>query len=204
LSIAASLTSPIAVADRTGIGSLDRASQTLPIPLGGLVPAHRQTSALRRAMRRHRTAPLLTIALAASAIGVWLSAGSPEFQVGSDAAGLHVDGVTLSPVAESVAGTRIFSGAATIAITTASGVVRAGSVMTWNGSLATGRCVLRRSPAGASETCVYSIGTRRLTSVDLFVVGTNTWRRRYSDGVDITIGVSTAATLIPLPFPFGR
>lgn len=168
------------------------------------MPAHRQTSALRRAMRRHRTALLLTIASAAGAIGALLSAGSPAFEVGSDAAGLHVDGVTLSPVAEPVAGTRVFSGAATIAITTASGVARAGSVMTWNGSLTTGRCVLRRTPAGASETCTYSIGTQRLTSVDHFVEETHKWSRHYSDGVDITIGVSPDATLIPLPFPFGR
>lgn len=165
---------------------------------------HRHTSALRRGLRRHRTAPMLAMALAASAIGVWLSAGSPAFEVGSDAAGLHVDDVTLSPVAESVAGTRIFSGAATIAITTEHGVVRAGAVMTWNGSLATGRCVLRRSSAGASEACVYNVGARRMTSVDRFVDGTQTWSRHYSDGVDITIGVSAAATLIPLPFPFGR
>ena len=61
---------------------------------------HRHTSALRRGLRRHRTAPMLAMALAASAIGVWLSAGSPAFEVGSDAAGLHVDDVTLSPVAE--------------------------------------------------------------------------------------------------------
>jgi hypothetical protein len=165
---------------------------------------HRHTSALRRGMRRHRTAPMLAIALAASAIGVWLSASSPEFEVGSDGSGLHIDDVTLSPVTESLAGTRIFSGAATIAITTESGVVRAGAVMTWNGSLATGRCVLRRGSAGASETCEYNVGTRRMTSIDRFVDGTQTWSRHYSDGVDITIRVSSAATLIPLPFPFGR
>ncbi len=203
-SIAASLTSPIAVADRAGTGSLDRTPQTLPIPLGGLAPAHRQTSALRRGLHRHRGAPLVALALVASGGGVWLSAGTPAFEVGRDAAGLHVDGMTLSPIAELVAGTRVFTGAATLAITTRSGVVRAGSVMTWNGVLASGRCVLRRGVAGSSETCVYSIGTTRLTSADRFVDATRTWSRHYSDGVDITIGVSAAATLIPLPFPFGR
>lgn len=192
--------------DRVGgrAGSLDRAPQTLPVPLGGLAPAHRRTSALRRTLRRHRTAPLLALALVASASGVWLSADPPAFEVGMDAAGLHVDGVTLLRAAESVAGTQIFTGAATVAITTTSGVIRAGSVMTWNGVLTTGRCELRRGPAGASETCMYSLGTRRLTSVDLFVTSTRTWRRHYSDGVDITIGVSAPAALIPLPFPFGR
>jgi hypothetical protein len=203
-SVAVSLMSPIAVADRIGVGSLDRAPQTLPIPLGGLAPAHRHTGALRRGLRRHRTTPLLAIGLAASTIGVLLSAGSPAFEVGIDAAGLHIDGMTLSPIAESAPGSRIFSGAATIAITTAPDAVRAGSVMTWNGFLATGRCVLRRSSGGATETCVYSIGTRRLTSVDRFVDRTDTWSRHYTDGVDISIGVSAAATLIPLPFPFGR
>ena len=195
--------SPTVVADRAGTRSLDRAAQTLPIPLGGLAPAHRHASALRRGLRRHRTAPLLAIALASSVIGVWLSAAPPAFEVGEDAAGLHIDGVTLLPVAHSTAGTRIFSGAATIAITTASGVVRAGSVMTWNGSLATGQCVLRRSAAGATETCVYSIGTRRIASTDRYVYRTHAWSRHYNDGADITIGVSAAGALIPLPFPFG-
>lgn len=192
--------------DRVGgrAGSLDRAPQSLPVPLGGLAPAHRHTSAPRRIPHRLRTAPLLALALVASAGGVCLSADLPAFEVERDAAGLHFDGVTLSPLAELVAGTQIFTGAATVAITTTFGLIRAGSVMTWNGVLTTGRCVLRRGPAGTSETCVYSIGTRRLTSVDRFVDETRTWRRHYSDGGDITIGVSSAATLIPLPFPLGR
>lgn len=185
-------------------GALDRAPQILPVPLGGLAPAHRRTTALKRIVRRHRSTPLLALAFAAGAGGVWLSTASRTFEAGRDAAGVHVDGLTLTPAVQSVAGTQIFTGAAAMVITTASGVIRGGAVMTWNGVSATGRCTLRRDAAGVSETCMYSMGTTRLTSVDRFDATTRTWKRRYGDGVEITMTVPTGTQLIPVPFPLAR
>ncbi len=199
------------MADRAIVGSpdktasLDRSAQTLPVPLGGLAPVHRRSTALGRTLRRHRSAPLFAAALAASCTGAWLSTSPRSFDAGQYATGIHVDDWTLALAAQSAAGTQVFTGAATVAIeTTPSGVVRAGAVMTWNGVRTTGRCVLARSATGAGETCVYEIGPTRLTSKDTYVTGTRTWSRRYGDGVEIAISVPSGSALIPVPFPLGR
>jgi len=156
-------------------------------------------------LRRYRSAPMMALALAAAGSGVWLSISPRSFEAGVDAVGVHVDGVVLTPVAQSAAGTKVFTGAATLVIMFASpGIVRAGAVTTWNGVLTTGRCVLIGSAAGASETCQYDLGTALLTSTDAFVSRTRTWHRRYSDRGEITITVPAGSALIPIPFPLGR
>lgn len=185
-------------------GSLDRSPQTLPVPLGGLVPAHRHTTALRRTLRRHRSAPLLALGLVAAAGGVWLSTPA-GFQAGRDQAGVHVDDLTLSRVRQTVAGTEIFGGSATLVITTGAVVSRGGAVMSWNGVPATGRCVLVHAvSAETRETCDFTIGATRLTAVDRFDPVIRTWSRRYDDGDEITIALPAGASLIPIPFPLGR
>jgi hypothetical protein len=199
------------VGDRAILGSpdriaaLDRGAQTLPIPLGGLAPAHRRPTAVKRMLGRHRSAPLIAAALLAAGIGIWLSTSTRSFDVGQDATGIHIDDMTLAPTGQSVAGLQVFTGAATVAVVvTPSRLVRAGAVMTWNGLHATGRCVLARSGTGATETCAYVIGATRLTSVDTYIAGTRAWSRRYGDGVEIAIHVPRGSTLIPVPFPLGR
>ena len=186
-------------------GSLERSSQTLPVPLGGLAPVHRHSTALRRALRRYRSTPMMALALAAAGIGVWLSVSPRSFDAGLDAVGVHVDDMVLTPVAQSAVGTKVFTGAATLVLAVGSpGIVRAGAVTTWNGVPTTGRCVLIGGAAGASETCQYELGTARLTSTDAYVARTRTWHRRYSDGDEITITVPAGSALIPIPFPLGR
>jgi hypothetical protein len=147
----------------------------------------------------------MALALAAAGGGVLLSTSPRSFDAGVDAVGVHVDDAILTPVAQSAAGTKVFTGAATLVIVVASpGIVRAGAVTTWNGVLTTGRCVLIGGAAGASETCQYDLGTALLTSIDSFVVRTRTWHRRYSDGGEIAITVPAGSALIPVPFPLGR
>ncbi len=196
----------IDVGNRLGniAGSLDRSPQTLPVPLGGLAPVHRHTTALKRMMRRHRSAPLLALGLVAAAGGVWLSTPS-GFQAGRDRAGVHIDDLLLSRVADTVAGTEIFTGSATLVIKTVAEVSRSGAVMAWNGVPTTGRCVLiHATSADTRETCDFTIGATRLTAVDGFDPVTRTWVRRYDDGREITIDVPTGASLVPIPFPLGR
>jgi hypothetical protein len=168
------------------------------------VPAHRHTTALKRTLRRHRSAPLLALGLMAAAGGVWLSTPS-GFQAGRDQAGVHVGELTLSRALQTAAGTEIFTGRATLVITAAAGVSRGGAVMTWNGVPATGRCVLVQGvSAEARETCDFTLGAIRLTAVDRFDPVMRTWRRRYDDGDEITIALPAGASLIPIPFPLGR
>jgi hypothetical protein len=185
--------------------SLERSTQTLPVPLGGLAPVHRHSTALRRTLRRHRSAPMMAVALAAAGSGVWLSTSPRSFNAGDEVVGVRVDDVILTPVAQSAVGTKVFTGAATLVIEVASPrMVRAGAVTTWNGVPTTGRCVLISGAPGASETCQYDLGTARLTSTDSFVARTRTWHRRYSDGGEIAITVPAGSALIPIPFPLGR
>jgi hypothetical protein len=147
---------------------------------------------------------VLAAALASAIAGIWLSTSTRTFSAGQDANGIHIDDMTLTPAPQAIVGTQIFTGAATMAITMTPSMARAGAVMTWNGVLTTGRCVLARRSAGAAETCVYAIGATRLTSTDTFVAVTRTWSRRYGDGVEIAIHVPRGSALIPIPFPLGR
>jgi hypothetical protein len=183
----------------------DRSNQTLPVPLSGLAPVHRHSTAMGRTLRRHRSVPLMALAFAAFGCGVWLSTSPRSFDSGGDAAGVHIGDMTLTPVAQQGSGTTIFTGAATLVIVAPSPrTERAGAVMTWNGVPTTGRCVLTDGAAVASEMCEYEIGAARLTSTDSFTAATRTWHRRYSDGVEITIAVPAGSEVIPIPFPLGR
>jgi hypothetical protein len=188
-----------------GAPSPQRSAQTLPIPLGGLVPVHRHATALRRRLRQHRSAPMLALTLVAIGGGIWLSISPRTFNAGRDAIGVQVDDLTLTPSANATAGTAVFSGAATLVVVTApSGLIKGGAVMIWNGLRTTGRCVLLERAGGATETCEFGVGATRLTSSDRYVARTRTWNRRYGDGVDVTISVPSGSMPIPIPFPLGR
>jgi hypothetical protein len=166
---------------------------------------HRGTTRFRRAVRQYRSIPILALAVAFAAVGVWLSVSARPVEFGLDGSGIHVDGVTLTRIAQSGRGSETFTGAATMVIDTApSGVVTAAAVMNWNGLAATGRCVLRHGAATIAETCTYELGLHRLTSTDRFSVATRTWHREYGDGVGISIVVPAGSTVIPIPFPLGR
>jgi hypothetical protein len=166
---------------------------------------HRNSTAIQRVLRRHRSAPLLALALVAAGTGAWLSTSPRSFDAGRDGAGVHIDGFVLEPVAQSPAGTQVFTGVASLVIAKASaGVVHAGAVMTWNGSSVSGRCVLALRAAGTREVCDYLIGSARLSATDTYSAATRTWHRRYSDGVEVAVEVPGGTTLIPIPFPLGR
>ena len=185
--------------------SLPRSAQTLPVPLAGLAPVHRRPTAVRRMLRRQRTAPILALALIAAAGGVWLSTSPRSFDAGNDASGVHIDDILLTPVAPSTPRMHLFTGAASLAIATAlDGTMRAGAVMTWNGVFTTARCELHPGDGSAVETCDYDMGTVRLTSMDSYSAQSRVWHRRYGDGVEIAIAVPSGTALIPIPFPLGR
>ena len=198
------------MADRTVLRTvaqppLARSTQTLPVPLGGLAPVHRRTTNWRRTVRAHRSVATLLLALISAAAGVWLSAAPRSFDAGKDGAGVHVDGTTLTLVAQETPGSQVFTGAATLVLDTASsGVITAAAVMTWNGISATVRCAFLRNGTGGVESCVYELGSQRLSSIDRFSASSQTWYRQYSDGVAVTISVPQGSIVIPVPFPLGH
>ena len=186
--------------------SLNRATQVLPIPLGGLAPAHRRPSGWGRAWRRHQAAALLGLASVAAGSGIWLSSHPPSFSAGEDARGIHVGDITLAPIKSRLFNDVLaFAGVASMAVRTLdAGTVHAGAVMTWNGRPSTGRCVLLSITSAARETCNFQIGSTRLTATDWFDIKARTWHRRYDDGMAIAISVPTGLTVVPIPFPLGR
>ncbi len=148
---------------------------------------------------------LALLALAAAGSGAWLSTAPRAHLVAMDAGGVRVDDVLLTPSASGRStGLQVFTGVATLALSVpASGIVRGGAVMTWNGRATTGRCVLNMS-THTTDACEFSIGTTRLDAVDSFDRTSNTWHRHYSDGVDTAINVADGSALIPVPFPVGH
>jgi hypothetical protein len=188
------------------VTALDRTTQVLPVPLGGLNPVRRQPSALLRSCRRHQSAALVALAALATGGAVWLSTSPRSFMVEESAGAVRVDGVVLvASIAESRTGGRVFTGQASLALSAVkSGTLTGAAVMTWKGGAATGRCVLHLLSSGASEVCQFASGATRLASADSFDVASRIWHRHYRDGVDITITVPRGSDLIPIPFPLGR
>jgi hypothetical protein len=126
--------------------------------------------------------------------------------VSISASEVQVDGAVLTALTEQVVpGMRVFSGPASLAITAPrGGMSRAGAVMTWGGLATTGQCILVVVAAEASDTCRFTMGPTQLSAVDTLDARADVWRRRYADGVDVTIAVPAGGPLIPIPFPLGR
>jgi len=184
----------------------DRARQVLPVPLGGMVPARRRRPAWLRRWRQYQTGMLFLLALSAAGGGAWLSTTPRTHVVSMGSGGVRVDDIVLTRSAsEPATGFQVFTGAATLALSVpAPGIMRAGAVMTWNGHVTTGSCVVHMSGHATVESCDFNIGATRLAAVDTFDRASSTWRRRYSDGIDIAITVPDGSPLIPVPFPVGH
>ncbi len=148
----------------------------------------------------------MVLALIAAGTGVWLSTSPRPHVVAMDPGGVRVDDIVLTRLAsEPSAGLQLFTGVATLALSRAgSGVMRGGAVMTWNGHVTTGRCVVHMARHATGEACEFRVGTTRLDAVDTFDNTSSTWHRHYSDGVEIAITVPGGSALIPVPFPVGH
>jgi hypothetical protein len=188
------------------IAAVDRRSQVLPIPLGGLSPVRRQSSALLRRYRRHQSAALLAVAGMATGAAVWLSTSPRSFTVEMTASGVRVGDVLLTATAAlATDGIRVFSGQASLALSpTKAGTAHGAAVMLWKGVATTGQCVLHVLPLSAAEACHFKNATAELTAIDTFDFASRLWHRHYGDGVEITIMVPKGGDLIPIPFPLGR
>jgi hypothetical protein len=189
-----------------GAAALDRMPQILPIPLGGLTPVRRRSSAVLRRFRRHQTTALLGLAAVATGGAAWLSTSSRSFTVEVTVGGVRVDDAVLTAsTRHPVGGMRVFTGQASLALTTGdSGSKRAAAVMTLNGVEETGQCEIHVLPMTASEACRFKGGALEFTSAGAFDFASWTWHRRYSDGVEISIKVPRGSELIPIPFPLGH
>ena len=186
---------------------LDRTPQNLPVPLGGLVPAHRNESRLSRNWRRQRARILSVAGLMLAVAGGWLAVATPSLPVYADGRGVHVGEVTLVPLQHQLQqGVRVYTGAVAFAVVDVSPrQVRASAVTTMNGVSVSGVCHLVRTGGGdAREDCAFSVHGATLHSIDVFDSSSHTWRRTYSDGRTASFAVPPGASVVPVPIPLGR
>lgn len=65
--------------------------------------------------------------------------------------------------------------------------------------------MLHPEKARLIDECTFTVGTGRLTSVDVLDPASGSqWQRTYDDGVRASIAVSSNGAAIPVPFPIGR
>jgi len=186
--------------------ALDRTPQNLPVPLGGLVPAHHHESWLTRNMRRQQARILSVSGLALGVIGGWLAVATPSLPVYADENGVHVGELTLLPLQHQPQGMHVYTGSvAFVVIDVSPRQTRASAVTTLNGVSVSGVCHLMRAGGGdAREKCAFSVRGTALHSTDVFDSSTHTWRRTYSDGRTASFGVPPGKSVVPIPIPLGR
>jgi hypothetical protein len=186
---------------------LDRTPQNLPVPLGGLSPAHRDESRLTRTWRRQQARILTAGGVVLGVVGGWLAVAAPSVSVYTDGKSVHIGTVTLLPLREQPnQGVRVYTGAvAFVAVDVSRRETRASAVTSLNGVSVNGVCHLTRTGGeDAREECAFSVNGRALRSIDLFDSSTHTWRRTYSDGRTATFNVPPGTSVVPIPIPLGR
>jgi hypothetical protein len=186
---------------------LDRTPQNLPVPLGGLSPAHRDESRVSRNWRRQQARILTAGGLVLSVVGGWLAIATPSVSVYADGKNVHIGSFTLLPLHERLnQGVRVYTGAAAfVLVEVSASEVRASAVTSLNGASVNGVCHLTRTGgADAREECAFSVRRTALRSTDLFDSSSHTWHRTYSDGRTATFNVPPGTSVVPIPIPLGR
>lgn len=182
----------------------ERRAQNLPIPVGGLAPAHRTQHRLRVWWRRSRVHWVSVLAVALAIAGIAFAVWTPEPAVYEQAGVVHLGNVVLHAAPGAQPNQKLFTGDAALAITGSADRMKAAAVTSINGVPTTGWCNLRTTADGdASEGCVFHRGTQNLSASDTFNRLDGRWERIYSDGHRVTFRVPSGTTAIPIPLPLG-
>ena len=187
--------------------TLDRAPQHLPVPLGGLAPAHRNEPRLSRTWRVQQARIISVGGLTLSLVGGWLAVATPAISIYADGSSIHVGDVTLLPLHDQRnPGVRVYTGAvAFVLVDINPREVRAAAVTSLNGLSVNGVCRMARvGRGGAREDCAFSVHGTTLHSTDLFDPPAHSWHRTYADGRTATFNVPPGTSLVPVPIPLGR
>jgi hypothetical protein len=158
-------------------------------------------------VRRHGRSAILVLAALAAVTGVALLLLPNRVDVYLDGAGIHVGAMTLAATGPAgvAAGTAYSGDAALVLVEGGGGTARAAASWQANGSTMLGTCTLRSEAQHLVDECEFDIASGRLTSVDVLDPSSSSvWRRTYSDGVRVEIGVAPDGAAIPVPFPVGR
>jgi hypothetical protein len=184
---------------------IDRRPQHLPVPLGGMAPAHVARS---RRRRRMRVGGPLTVATGAVAgvVGLGLLLAPAPAQVSLRGDHLDVGAMTLTASGPAGAQVMRFSGGASYVLAEhGDGSAVASAAWTAGGTLSSGTCRMRRDGSRLVDECVFASGGALFTSVDVLDPARGAeWQRTYDDGVQATIVVGSNGAAVPVPFPIGR
>lgn len=190
---------------------IDRDPQNLPIPLGGMSPQRRAlgTAAPIRLWRRRRAEVLAGLGLLLAAAAAVVTLTRPVLAVYLENDAVHVGDLTLAHPADNggLGEGRLYRGPATfLMIARSDGSVTATSVTFLGGRRVTGVCSFGPPTASAiAERCVLDIGAASVSCEDsLRFDAPGVWRRRCSDGQELTVLVPAGTGVIPMPFPLGR
>ncbi|MBV9099467.1 MAG: hypothetical protein JOZ46_03540 [Candidatus Dormibacteraeota bacterium] len=185
--------------------ALERTSQNIPVPIGGLAPARGAPPVWRAALRRNRGRWLSVAGLALAATGAALALSTPATQIYMSAGTVWVGSDAFTAVRQSSA-VRVFRGPLTLVLVSrGAGVVRGTAVGVVDGTRMSGVCDLDQPAATPSERCTFTLGgsANTVTATDSFDAATRTWHRRYSDGRTVTFAVPPGGQLVPIPVPLG-
>ena len=181
---------------------VERRSQNIPVPLGGMSPvrAHRKSHVR---VRRLLPAAALIVFVAAAAGGLLLVLPA-EPSAGLDGNAVVAGGMTLKRV-PSPPGVMLFSGDASLALSEQAGAVLVAAAWDGPAGAEAGRCTARTAGRLLVADCSFTDPTGRRTScVDVLDPSRGPeWQRTYSDGRHVAIAVASGAAAIPLPFPVG-
>ncbi len=198
---------------RSGDDLIDRTPQNLPMQLGGLrvVRRNRRTNAGVKWWRRNAANIVASIGLIAALGGAYLAAvraPTPAYIRGES---IFVSG---SELKKQPATPGLYLGNAAFMYVKQPGNTFIGTASaTVSGKDVSGRCVMSQvSALEIREECSFWIGvsittTPTLKSVDVFDLSSSslTWKRHYSDGIDVEITVpASLGGIVPVPLPVGR
>jgi hypothetical protein len=168
------------------------------VPLGPADSPHAVRRQRRLGRRLPVGGPLLVGAagLLAALAGALLGSSPPQFTVGMDAAGYHLDGETL---AADGPGTYRGAGGAALVVSRRGSMVRAAASTYLSGRHMVGECAYVQ---GADhESCLFTVGQSTVAATDTRTAGG--WRRRYGDGQEVDLEVAGGGA-VPVPFAVGR
>lgn len=189
-------------------GLVDRRPQNLPVPLGGMAPEHdlRRVSSLQVIWRRWWHHLAITAGIVCAVLAALLVALAPPGLVYERAGAVHVDQVVLSSAGRlPETGATLFTGAASyLLVERPDGSARASAVSTGSSHLRA-TCELRSQPQLLTEHCRFNVDSRTFSADDVLDLRTGSgWRRAYSDGRHVAIGVPPEGAVVPVPFPIGH
>ena len=139
----------------------------------------------------HRGATVAGVLLALT--GALLGFGQVAVPVGLDRGGYRVGNQVLSP-----AGIDAWAGDGAVVITHQAGATVGASAAIVHGAKVRGLCSMAEN--GLSEHCLFLVGSRSLTAVDVRQSGG--WHRRYDNGTELDIPLVDGRP-VPVPFAIG-